>query len=635
MAFRAASLALFGWASSAAFLLTASPAALAAGEVLCNPRGEVAVAPPPPSRKVILIQGVSSTGDADKRGEFGPLIDELRGTSIRPESILVFSYNGTYSAPAGQVRTGNVATYGADVPTSQHPGTTMRHLTDLILRELERDPTADFDLIGYSLGGFTAAYLAASLSASATSDVGNPLADHLLDRVHAIITVSSPLGGDFRFDTDERLHDLIGRVYFRDAATWLKPTAAEVQLVTRNAPLGLMTTIRSTDDLIVPTGMATLVRPAAHVVAKRDCQTTSETPADSCGNYWEPPLAWQDGLGFLAGGVPGALLSAELRWLECAKQTHGILDQPEVVAEIVRAIGAPRVAPSTSQTTARPAELPPVRAARPGSGPATVNIPTIPQPPVSVPAPVVAPAPLAGASAPLVPITCKALPNPFDPRSLCPATATALVVAGAVALVAGAVAVGLAFGGPLVVGTILGKMAIGAVASVAVCQAEHMILGRPGLTPDALQCAGIGAATGLALGGASAILSRPAGVAPALLARLEPVSKALHVIDKVAAPVASIASAVTRRLSGMAPVPAVVAGVKAAAAPVAAAAKSAAKAVTTTVSKAVTTVQKTVTAVTKTVAKVADAAKPIVQKIVDAPRKAIEQILPKKLPFRR
>lgn len=193
-------------------------------------------APPnvcPPGRKVVLLHGLGSIGTSD----------ELNFVSARLQGCetLTLSYGDTYEGPPGH-KARNARGSSSQLPDAE-PALFLSKL-------LAAHPGAEFDLIGYSLGGFHAAYWA---SVMATPDE--------LARIHSVTTIDSPLRGRPLITESEKF--LLDAIPLGPASVipiWLDPSGETVSRLGQRAGAAKVNivTIRSRDDRVVPFEYATL-----------------------------------------------------------------------------------------------------------------------------------------------------------------------------------------------------------------------------------------------------------------------------------------------------------------------------------------------------------------------------------------
>lgn len=147
-------------------------------------------------RYVVLIQGIdSSSACGGPMDGFSPrreaVLGEIRPLGIPETNVLGLSYSGTYYDPAtcSPIPVEDVAA-SSGLPLYNQADTcgggvtvAASQLEGLLYSITEDHPNATFSIVGHSMGGVVAAYFAA------TTDWA------LLDRVHSIILLDSPVQG--------------------------------------------------------------------------------------------------------------------------------------------------------------------------------------------------------------------------------------------------------------------------------------------------------------------------------------------------------------------------------------------------------------------------------------------------------
>lgn len=269
--------------------------AAAAGPDLC-----------PPGRKVIVLAGVRTTGIEER---FDYIKRLLNGCDV-----LEYSYDATYRGDAdhapGTPGRGSDYTIGS---AGQNPDES----TFMLQKLIDAYPDSEFDLVGHSLGGFIAAYWAATEASPAD-----------LRRVHSIVTLDSPLRGRPLLNKYEQpIFNALPVPVLGDlgqAFTFLEPGSTTVERLRtgRLVEKVNVVTVRSTSDGVVPADHATILG------------VWRDEPFD--GGFGD--CGWQPYMGALYWGWPGWLFGPKNQ-VHCWLESHSVVwDAPASALAIRRAI---------------------------------------------------------------------------------------------------------------------------------------------------------------------------------------------------------------------------------------------------------------------------------------------------------
>ena len=255
-------------------------------------------APPPicpPGRKVIFLHGIFTT-------DVGSAFDYVRHL-LHECDVLEFSYDGTYGAGPGRK-----ATYADGTPT-QDPDTSASALQHLI----DAYPNDEFDLVGYSMGGFIATYWVAARATPAD-----------LRRIHSVVTVDSPLKG----------HALL--------APWEQWV---VDTVPAAGALGRLPVVLGREsDAVRLVGSETTRKANVVTVRSRHDKVVSDDSATLDGVWHDEHFdggygtcGWQPYMD-LWWSLPGWMIDHKYRW-QCLLESHGVpLTAPQTALAIRKAI---------------------------------------------------------------------------------------------------------------------------------------------------------------------------------------------------------------------------------------------------------------------------------------------------------